>query len=329
MPYLRLNFLIILLLIGSACTATNTPNATDIPSCSVANTTNTDLVSFTIPVIEMSGVAPADWEEVQVGSYVRNQNGDNSTYLLHIASDESSLSDLLAPILVAFSQEALPASSETYQSPVYAWSLYNFEYNPNPETDDTLIVDIATVETGNLSLIVILQTNPQEYETLHQSIFLSAVHYFGQDLRVVEADLGFGTMIPCSIALFDVDTVIPKDWQNITDGSYQRGDVQSDPTTLIIQTSPDLSESEFRDLFLQQFQLSLASDGAAYAAERLNWTIHNVNIEAEGILLTWQIATAKDNRYAYLVVLFSLTEEADSLRASVLLPVLDATHASQ
>jgi|GEM_PF-4540484 len=323
MSHLRLSVIIFLFIAGTVFAQEATPEVTEIPQDEI------EFFAFTIPEIDVSGIAPDGWEQIQVGSYVRNQGGENTTYLLHIASNEISLEDVLAPILVAFEQEELPEDSASYETNRYDWTVYTFEYSPFPDSDDRLVVDIATAATPNLSLVLVFQTTPDEYDALHESVFLTSLDYFGEDLTTIQEGLGYGDFVPTEIEFFGIDTVIPRDWMNVNTGSYTRGDLQVDPTTLIIQTSSDLSEEEFRDLFLEQLQISVSGDGESYSSDYLNWTIFDVNIDIDGTLLTWQIATASDNDYAYLVVLFSFTDENEELRESVLIPVLDATHASQ
>lgn len=323
MPYLRLSLIILLLMATTTFAQEATPEVTETPQDDI------EFFAFTIPDIEVSGIAPQGWEQIQVGSYVRNQYGENTTYLLHIASNENSLDDVLAPILDAFSQEALPDENQVYTTDFHGWTLYTFEYSPYPDSNDSLAVDIATATTGNLSLVLIFQTTPDEYASLHESVFLASLEYYGADLATIEASLGFGDMIPVDIDFFGIETLTPLNWENVNIGSYTRGDLQTDPTTLILQTSSDLSESEFRDLFLEQLDLSISGDGESYASDYLDWTIHTADIDLDGTLLTWQIATAGDDTYAYLVVLFSFTEDVDDLRESVLIPVLNATRSSQ
>ncbi len=322
MSYLRFSVIIVLLIVGTVFAQEVTPEATE--------KAPTDIVfsTFTLSEPEISGIAPADWDEVLPGSYLNLEDESNSTYILHFATSEMSLNEQLEPILASFLQEALPDESEDYESEDYTWNIYTFEYMPSEESEP-LVVDIATAERGVLALVVVLQSTPENYEHLHDRLFLPSIDYFGQPLDMIQANLELDRLTPETIEAFGIDTVIPVGWENANPGSYVRGDLQVDPTTLLIQTSPDLSEDEFRDLFLERLNIADAGDGESYDSDTLEWTIYTIDIEIEESLLTWQIATASDANFAYLVVVFSFTDERDTLRESVLLPVLDDTRQSE
>lgn len=322
MSYLRLSVIILLLIVGTTFAQEVTPEATEEASTEIVFTT------FTLSEPDISGIAPADWQEVQIGSYLNPGDESNSTYILHFASSELSLDEQLQAILDSFLQESLPDESESYESEDYSWTLYNFEYSP-AEDSDPLIVDIATAERGILALVVVLQSTADDYELLHDELFLPSIEYFGQPLDVIQTNLELELLTPETIEDFSIDTLIPIEWENANPGSYIRGDLQVDPTTLLIQTSPDLNEDEFRDLFLERLNIDDAGDGEAYISDTLAWTIYTVDIEIEESLLTWQIATASDNEFAYLLVMFSFTDEREELRDTIFLPVLDETRQSE
>ncbi|MGJ3239733.1 MAG: hypothetical protein ACFE0Q_13565 [Anaerolineae bacterium] len=284
------------------------------------------LQAFTLDEMAVSGVAPAEWDMVRPGSYV---DPDNSlTYLLHFARADDALDELLHSILDAFEREALPdLDAEHQQDSDDIWALYRFEYTPLVEGQVvSLLVDMGIVVSDGLARVIVMQTTPERYDILHSEVFMQSVRYFGQTRVLIDDALYESQLVTRTLSTFNIETVVPLNWDEINSGAYARGDLQQDPTTLLIQTSSDLGESEFRDLFLDRLNLSIPIlTGETFTSEWLNWTIYIVDIEADGVELSWQIATASDAQYAYLVVLFSYTDEVEDLRASILLPILERT----
>lgn len=320
MSYWRLSIIILLIITGTSLAQEVTPEAMD------EGSTEIEFTIFTHAETDIKGIAAIGWEEVLAGSYLNPDN--DSSYILHFASDEVNLEELLQPILEAFLQETLPEEFDSHEQGDITWTLYNFEYIPT-EDSEPLVVNIATAEYDGLARAVILQSSVDDYEYLHDALFLPSVNYFGQTQDVIESELNITSLIPETIIEFGIDTVIPRDWENANPGSYIRGDLQVDPTTLIIQTSSDLSEDEFRGLFLERLNIAELGDGEVYISDYLEWTFYMVDIDIDGTLLTWQIATASDEDFAYLTVLFSFADERDTLGETILLAVLDETRQSE
>jgi hypothetical protein len=277
---------------------------------------------FTLEIGDVSGAAPADWTELQAGSYIRDDGEADQTYILHISAEGASLAELIDPFLEAYGLESLPESSESHESTLFTWSIHSFDYTPI-DTDLLLRVDIGIAEAENRVYVVILQGFPEENEFLHAEVFIPAMDYFGLPLELIQEALGYESLSPLRLDSFGIETLYPLMWQEVNVGSYMRMEDENDLTTIIIQSSPDLEATAFAELLLETIGLppELPESSESYEGSTLTWAIYEIDYQGYKLLL----ATAEDENLAYLVVMLCSAEEAESLRASLLVPVLDAT----
>lgn len=316
----KLSIILVLLLVLTLTTVAQ--EATQEPDSEII-----EFATFTLTNTEMNGIYPSDWGEIQSGAYIRDDGGLNTTYILHLALMDSSLEELIAPILPALQLEALPEAIESYESSVLTWTLYRVEYSPPELEGEILIVDFATAESDDAAYLILLQTNPDEYEMLHEQVFLAALDAFGLELEAIIAEYNIITLENVIVSEFGIESSVPMDWQEVASGSYMRAENQQDITTLLIQTSPDLDAETFAGLLLENLDLptELPEINSRYETDNLSWGLYLLELDAQGTPVTFQIAIAQDEQFAYLVVLLSFSEEVEDLRESVLLPVLDAT----
>lgn len=284
--------------------------------------------AFTLPNLLLNGIYPAGWEEVQAGAYVRNDEL-NTTYILHLGEKDTSLDGLIAPILPSVQLEKLPEPIEIYESAMLEWTLYNFEYSPSELEGENLQVDLATAENDDGAYLILLQTMPDDYESLHEQVFMPALDAFGLPLEIIFEEYNITTLEHIIIDEFGIESAIPDDWQQIAVGSYMRAANQQDITTLLIQTSPDLTAEAFANLLLDSLGLSvdLPESDTIHETDYLSWSIYLIEVNSQGVDITFQIATAQDEQFAYLVVLLNFSEETPILQDTVLLPILDMTKA--
>lgn len=283
------------------------------------------LTSFTLESVALSGVRPQGWEALEAGSYIDPDNPTN--YLLHWVRPQSSLDEALAPLLPTMNRTALPPSSGTVQGEQFRWTLYPLVYALPDAPNEPILVDLAVAQDERGVYIVIFQASPSDYWRLRSALFLPALEFFGAPLTRIEAALGARSLPTVTLPEFALQTVVPPSWENVQPGSYMRQDTPQDITTLIVQSSPDLSAEDFALLLLEQLQLGaeLPPVDTTYAGQALDWTLYQVPVRAPEGAALFQIATAEDEARSYLVVLLSTAEEAASLREALLLPVLDAT----
>jgi hypothetical protein len=279
---------------------------------------------FTLEIGDVSGAAPADWTELQAGSYLRDEGDADQSYILHISAEGASLADLIDPFLEAYGIESLPESSESHESTLFTWSIHSFDYTPI-DTDLVLRVDIGIAEAENRVYVIILQGFPDDNEFLRAEVFIPAMDFFGLPLDVIQEALGYESLSPISLQSFGIETVYPLMWQEVNPGSYMRMQDENDLTTVIIQSSPDLEASTFAELLLETIGLppELPESSESYEGSELTWAIYEIDYQGYKLVL----ATAEDENLAYLVVMLCSAEEVESLRESLLVPILDATRA--
>jgi hypothetical protein len=147
---------------------------------------------------------------------------------------------------------------------------------------------------------------------------------FGLPLADINTYLGIPEFTTVEIEGFAIEADVPTSWQNVNPGSYMRGADETDFTTLLIQTSADLGEREFADLLRERLRIpaDLPETGETLALDNFNWTVYRMDFEAQGATVTLHIATVSDEERTIMVALLSLTDEADTLLQSILLPIL-------
>jgi hypothetical protein len=285
------------------------------------------LMPFTIAVgeTEISGVVPADWDVIQAGIAIRdNGDGINATYILHLFMPDTTLDEALEPLLAPLQLEALPEVSTDYEGQQFTWKLYDVSYSPPQLEGEALQVLIATAEDDTAAYIIVLQTYPDEFGLLYETMMQPAMDTFGLPLADINAYLGIPEFTTERIPQFNIQADVPTNWQNVNPGAYMRGTDETDFTTLLIQTSPDLGEREFADLLRERLRIpdELPETGETLALDNYNWTLYRMDFEAQGAAVTLHIATTNAEGRTIMVALLSLTDEADTLMQAILLPIL-------
>lgn len=275
---------------------------------------------FTLAVGDVSGVAPADWEELQAGSYLRGEGDTDQTYILHVSAEGVPLEELVDPFVGAYELESLPESTESYQTELFDWAIHSFDYSPSPE--QALRVDMALTAYQNRVYLVLLQSFADENTLYREQVFFPSLDYFGLPIATIRENLGYEALTPITIETYAVESAYPASWEEYNVGAFMR----EDTATLIVQSSPDLTGIQFAQTLLETLGLpaDLPEEFDIHEADVLDWTIYQIDFTAN-YDLSLLIAIAEDEQRSYMVVLLCLTEEAGLLRDSVLLPVLDAT----
>jgi hypothetical protein len=303
---------------------TPTPTLTPIPDEHIITTV---LMPFTMAVedTEISGVLPAEWDMIQAGTAIRNDNdGINATYILHLFMPDTTIDEAIEPLLAPLELEALPEESTIYEGQHFTWKLYDVSYSPPQLEGDVLQVMITAAADDTAAYIIILQTYPDEFDSLYETILQPAMDTFGLPLAAINAYLGIPEFTTVEIEGFAIEADVPTSWQNVNPGAYMRGADETDFTTLLIQTSPNLGEREFADLLRERLRIpaDLPETGETLALDNFNWTVYRMDFEAQGAAVTLHIATVSDEERTIMVALLSLTEEADTLMQTILLPIL-------
>jgi hypothetical protein len=137
----------------------------DLPKEEAAGIT---LEPFVIEQAGLSGVAPAGWKKASAGTFVRQQNALDPTALIYdiAPTDEAGFRQLIQAQLQL---DQPPESVGQRETESFPWTLYSVEVRG-------VVVDMAaTQQDDETTLIVLLQSKPDERDSLYELVFLPAV----------------------------------------------------------------------------------------------------------------------------------------------------------
>ena len=325
----RMPMIILLLVFGAGFVfAQDDATPTVSPTSTPESASEISLIPFTMPFpdTEISGVLPMDWDTIQPGTAVRDDgDGINATYIVHIAALDATLDEAVEPLLPSLQLQTLPEALATYEGQVFTWTLYDVAYQPPQLEGDWLQVLVATAEIDEGAYIIVLQAHPEDFDELYQAVMKPALDTFGLSLSEIRQYLVLPDFEAVTIEQYDLQVDVPAQWVNANPGAYLRAESETDFTTLLVQTSPDLSEQEFAELLLESLGLSaLPEAGEALSLGEFDWTLYRIDFDAQGTAITLYIATATDNEHTILVGLLSSSEESETLLETVLYPVLSS-----
>ena len=318
--------LILLMLISGSGLLT----AQDTPTSEPDTADEIELAIFEMPFTEdetIHGVLPSEWDEIQPGAAIRiEEEGENLTYVLHLAIPDTTVSEAIEPLLAPLELDELPDPSDDYPGLYFVWTLYDVSYEPEQLDGESLSVIIATAEDDFGAYIIVLQSVPDEIDDLYDRVLLPALDTFGLSQEEIVTYLELEDFTRVEIPEFEMSADVPTAWVNVNPGAFMRGATDTDFTTLLIQTSEDLSEREFADLLRESIgiTLDLPDDGDLYTLENFDWLVYEIEFDAQGSEVTLVIATASDDNFTYMVALLAVSEEADVLRYDIFLPILES-----
>ncbi len=125
------------------------------------------LVPYTNQEMGIGGVRPDGWTESAPGAFSRGGSGLDVVLLVTQAAPGRA-SDMLTKLARQLDLDAPPSPVGEREANGLSWELYAVEVQG-------LSVDIALAESGELALIVLLQSTPDERESLYEQGFLPAV----------------------------------------------------------------------------------------------------------------------------------------------------------
>jgi CubicO group peptidase (beta-lactamase class C family) len=124
----------------------------------------------------ISGLVPEEWKEVATGAYARGNSASDITRLIQQAAPGMGIEELSSLLLQQLGVSELPESYDTIEAGALLWALRQFDVNA-PGVG-TIRVDLALSETDEGTYIVLLQTSEEEYDALHEAVFLPSVDAF-------------------------------------------------------------------------------------------------------------------------------------------------------
>ncbi|TET43365.1 MAG: hypothetical protein E3J66_02010, partial [Dehalococcoidia bacterium] len=143
-----------------------------VSGCVEKATDTPELEPFTSEAMGISGVVPKGWNEATPGLYARGDMATDRTAIVQQAAPGTTASQITAALLPQLDIEELPESVGSYESAAFTWDLYTIEVEA-PSV--TLMVDVALAETDAATYLILLQAVPDEYDVLHEEVFMPAI----------------------------------------------------------------------------------------------------------------------------------------------------------
>jgi len=132
-----------------------------------------ELEPFTNEAMGISGVAPEGWNEAAPGVYARGDMTTDQTAIIQQATPGTTAEQLTAALLPQLGIEEFPESIGSCESTALTWDLYVIEVEA---PGATIMVDVALSETDTATYLVLLQAIADEYDVLHDAIFIPAIN---------------------------------------------------------------------------------------------------------------------------------------------------------
>jgi hypothetical protein len=114
-----------------------------------------------------SGLVPEGWEEVAPGVYSRASSAVDAARIIQQAAPVP-VSTLLELLVGQLGLEEAPGEAGTREANGLTWTLYE-------TTVQNLSIDLALAESDGTSYIILMQSDPDERESLYESVFLPVV----------------------------------------------------------------------------------------------------------------------------------------------------------
>jgi hypothetical protein len=134
----------------------------------------TVLVPHTEEGFGFETVVPDGWTSVGNGIYARQSSPTDTTVIAQQAAPLGAEA-LLNAILPQLALTTAPESVGTYAGQALEWTLYAIDVTVGATS---IKVDLALAEDGGTTYLVLLQTSPEDYETLHAGVFLPTLDAF-------------------------------------------------------------------------------------------------------------------------------------------------------
>lgn len=149
-----------------------------------AQDTGVTFMPHTSETFGIETVIPEGWADLGQGIFARQRDGDAGDPTIIAQQAAPMAADaLLTAILPQLGLTEAPESIGTYQGETLEWTLYSMEVAA-PGGD--LAVDLALAHQSGTTYLVLLQTSPEEFDALHETIFLPTLDAFAPLVESVE-----------------------------------------------------------------------------------------------------------------------------------------------
>ncbi len=123
-------------------------------------------------------------------------------------------------------------------------------------------------------------------------------------------------------------SVVPDGWQDSGDGVFARAQSSLDETALLQMSGQNVSSRTVGQAILTSLGAgTLPRTGETYAGATLTWQVYRMSVTLQGQSFRIALGLADANNRAFIVLLLSMPDEADSLYKDVFLPALNAMRA--
>ncbi|MCL4251785.1 MAG: alpha/beta hydrolase [Anaerolineae bacterium] len=147
----------------------------------VAFAQDATVVPFSDDTYGVQGLIPEGWQSLNDTTIYMRQSTPTDVATLIIQSAPLNMDRLWPLLLPQFGLDAVPESTGTYTTDVFEWTLYYFDFT---QGDITVEFDLGLAELNGTTYLVLLQAMPDEYDALHESVFLPVL----DALRLLEEE---------------------------------------------------------------------------------------------------------------------------------------------
>ncbi len=142
----------------------------------------------------ITSLIPDGWEEIAPGIVGRMRHANDRTVLVRQAAPLSQ-DQILSTLMTQLQQTETPEAVATHESDALSWTLYQLDISAG---DIMVIVDLGLANSEGVTYIVLLQTSPDEYESLHDAVFVPVIDSLAPiadeptaDITYLEEDVTF------------------------------------------------------------------------------------------------------------------------------------------
>jgi len=126
------------------------------------------------PLFGVSSVVPQDWQSLGSGTYARGTPPEDMA-LIAIQSAQAAPDELWPALLPQFAIDEVPEVTGTLEGERFEWTLYQFNVTLG---ELAVSVELALAEDDGYTHLVLLQSDPAEFDVLREQVFVPAVEAF-------------------------------------------------------------------------------------------------------------------------------------------------------
>jgi uncharacterized protein len=122
----------------------------------------------------VSSVVPADWQDLGGGAYARGTPPQDLA-LVAIQAAPASIEQVWSSLLPQFALSQVPEVTAEYRTDLFDWTLYRFSVQLG---EVVISAELALAEQDGVTQLVLLQSDPADFDTLREQVLLPAVDAF-------------------------------------------------------------------------------------------------------------------------------------------------------